>query len=212
MASSPVSALWYAGRLLLRLPSTADHPDLSLGLHFDLGEWAYREETWVPVYQVVPVDDVAAVADELARQLATFRYLTGHDPTHLDSHQHIHRWEPVRSVLVEAAHRLAVPLRHFAPKVHYCGCFYEQTGKGSPLPEAISVNRLLEILEGLAPGLTELGCHPGEGNDLDSMYSSERSDEVKVLCDPRIRSALTMEGIELCSFHNFTTQSMGIAQ
>jgi predicted glycoside hydrolase/deacetylase ChbG (UPF0249 family) len=102
--------------------------------------------------------------------------------------------------LAEAAHKLAVPLRHFAPKVHYCGYFYGQTGKGFPLPGVISVNGLLEILKGLGPGLTELGCHPGEENDLDSMYSSERAEELKVLCDPRVRAAITKEGIELCSF------------
>jgi predicted glycoside hydrolase/deacetylase ChbG (UPF0249 family) len=195
--------------LMVRWPAAAEaaaysheHPDLSLGLHFDLGEWAYREEAWVPVYEVASVNDVAAVADELASQLSAFRRLIGQDPTHIDSHQHVHRWEPVRSALVEAAHKLRVPLRHFAPKVHYCGYFYGQTGKGAPLPGAISVNRLLTILEKLVPGLTELGCHPGEGSDLDSMYSSERAEEVKVLCDPQVRAAIIAEGIELRSFRN----------
>jgi predicted glycoside hydrolase/deacetylase ChbG (UPF0249 family) len=35
------------------------------------------------------------------------------------------------------------------------------------------------------------------------MYVSERSQEVKVLCDPRVRAAITVLGIELCSFHDF---------
>ncbi len=40
------------------------HPSLSLGLHVDLGEWAYRQASWVPLYEVVAAEDAAAVADE----------------------------------------------------------------------------------------------------------------------------------------------------
>src|SRR6266566_1742074 len=81
----------------------AEHPELSLGLHVDLGEWAYRDETWVPVYQVARADNAEDLARELARQLASFRQLVGADPSHLDSHQHVHREGPVRSLMVEAA-------------------------------------------------------------------------------------------------------------
>jgi predicted glycoside hydrolase/deacetylase ChbG (UPF0249 family) len=195
--------------LMVRWPAAAEaaaysqeHPNLSLGLHFDLCEWVYRDETWVPVYEVVPVDDITAVADEVSRQLATFRRLVGQDPTHIDSHQNVHRWEPVRSVLVEIARKLAVPLRHCSPEVRYCGDFYGQTGKGLPIPDVVSVDGLIKILAALPPGLTELSCHPGKGNDLDSVYHSERAEEVKVLCDPRVRAAIVVEGIELRSFGN----------
>ena len=40
---------------------------------------------------------------------------------------------------------------------------------------------------------------PGEGDDLDVMYSSERSEEVRTLCDPQVQAAITAEGIELRS-------------
>ena len=89
---------------------------MSVGLHLDLGEWAYDGEAWVPVYQVVPLDDLAVVAEELERQLSDFRRLVGRDPTHLDSHQHVHQDEPVRSAALELARRLDVPLRHFSPE------------------------------------------------------------------------------------------------
>ena len=179
-----------------------DHPDLSLGLHFDFGEWSYRHETWVPLYEVVAVDDATAVADEVSCQLATFRGLVGQDPTHIDSHQHVHREEPVSSILVELARQLAVPLRHHSLTVSYCGNFYGQSGKGDPFPEAISVDGLIGTLAALAPGITELGCHPGDGDDIDSMYRNERAQEVKVLCNSRVRAALVAQGIELCSFRS----------
>jgi len=195
--------------LMVRWPAAVEaaaygraHPALSLGLHVDLAEWAYRNDGWVPLYEVVPTHDRAAVAEEVSRQLVTFRRLVGRDPTHLDSHQHVHLREPVRTVLLESARALAVPLRHCSTTVCYCGDFYGQTAEGHPLPESIGVERLLHILATLQPGLTELGCHPGQGDDLDTMYSRERAQELSVLCDPRVQAAIVALGIELCSFGN----------
>src|SRR2546430_9059599 len=75
--------------LMVRWPAAAEaaalgraHPRLSIGLHVDLGEWTYRDGEWVPVYEVVRLDNPAAVAQEAGRQLAAFRRLTGADPTH----------------------------------------------------------------------------------------------------------------------------------
>ena len=179
-----------------------EHPDLSLGLHVDLGEWANRDETWLPLYEVVPVEDSAAVADEVFRQLSTFRRLVGKNPTHIDSHQHVHIRESVRPGMVEIARDLAVPLRRCSSEVRYCGDFYGQTAEGLPFSYAISVDGLIKILEALPPGITELSCHPGEADDLDTMYRSERLEEVRALCDPRIRAAVSTLEIELCSFSN----------
>jgi chitin disaccharide deacetylase len=117
------------------------------------------------------------------------------------SHQHVHLREPARSILTDIAHELAVPLRHYAPSVRYCGDFYGQTGEGLPLPESISVGRLLEILAALPPGVTELACHPGlDEDELNSTYRSERAEEATVLCDPRVRATIIAGGIELWSF------------
>lgn len=201
------SGIVTSASLMVRWPDAADaaaygreHSKLSLGLHVDLGEWAYREGSWVPLYQVVPMDDIMPVKEEVARQLATFHALVGKHPTHIDSHQHVHLREPVRSVLVDISRDMAIPLRHFNPEIHYCGNFYGQTTEGSSLPEAITVEGLIEILGALPDGLTELGCHPGTGNDLDAMYNSERAQEVKTLCDSRVQTAIVAIGIQLCSF------------
>jgi len=183
------------------------HPGLSVGLHFDLGERAYRDGAWVRLYEVVPADDPKAVADEAVRQLAAFRRLLGRDPTHLDSHQHVHRKEPARSVLGGIARELGIPLRHEAPHIRYRGDFYGQDAKGTPLPDTIGVEALLRLLEGLPPGITELGCHPGSGNDLEGMYRAERGEEVRTLCDPRVRAALAALRIELRSFQDSSAVS-----
>ncbi len=200
--------------LMVRWPAAAAaaayaraHPRLSPGLHVDLGEWAYRQESWVPLYEVVANQDPAAVARAAADQLAAFRDLVGRNPSHIDSHQHVHRDEPARSILLRMARELGVPLRHFGPGAHYVGDFYGQAAKGWPCPEAISVAGLLRILTALAPGVTELGCHPGKGEDFDSMYLRERSQEVKTLCHPQVRAALAVGAIELRSFDTYANDS-----
>ncbi len=172
----------------------------SLGLHFDLGEWICEGDAWRPQYEVVPGGDAGAVAEEFARQLEGFRRLAGAEPTHLDSHQHVHMDEPVRSVLIDAARQLRVPLRNCTTQVRYRGDFYGQDENGAPFPAGSSLRALLRVLKSLEPGATELGCHPGFGNPVPTNYRQERAREVTVLCDPRVRAAVCRAGIELCSF------------
>jgi YdjC-like protein len=66
-------------------------PALSVGLHLDLGEWVFRNGEWTSLYQVVRSDDPSAIEQEIVRQLERFQRLMGCEPTHIDSHQHVHR-------------------------------------------------------------------------------------------------------------------------
>jgi predicted glycoside hydrolase/deacetylase ChbG (UPF0249 family) len=59
---------------------------------------------------------------------------------------------------------------------------------------------LINILAQLQPGFTELACHPGAACDLDTMYCHERMEEMRVLCDARVRDVLAPLDITLCSF------------
>jgi predicted glycoside hydrolase/deacetylase ChbG (UPF0249 family) len=180
-----------------------DHPSLSVGLHVDLGEWAIRQGEWVPLYEVVPIEH-DAILDEVLRQVSAFRGLFGRGPTHLDCHQHRHREEPVLSAMRAVADNLGVPLRDHSP-VRYRGEFYGQTGKGEFMPEWISVDTLVGLIEACGPGVTEISCHPGDGTDPDisTMYKRERAIEAKVLCDPRARRAIEQSNITLCSYFDW---------
>ena len=193
--------------LMVRWPATheavayaREHPSLSLGVHIDLGEKFFQGGEWVPLYTVVPVEDRAAISAEVFHQLETFRHLMGREPSHIDTHQHVHLREPFRTVIIEIARQLDIPLRHFNPDVAYRGGFYGQTAEGASLPDAISVDGLLHILESLPAGCTELACHPADECDLDTMYRHERMEELRVLCDPRVSAAMTSMRIELRSF------------
>jgi chitin disaccharide deacetylase len=177
-------------------------PSLSVGLHIDLGEQVFHAGGWLPLYTVVPFQDETAIRQEISSQLDVFDRLMGHAPSHLDSHQHVHLREPVRTILIEVAQRLGVPLRHYSTEIGYLGGFYGQTAEGTPLRDVISVDGLIHILETLPVGCTELGCHPAERCDLHTMYRQERLEELRVLCDPRVRAAIMAMGIELRSFAN----------
>lgn len=148
------------------------------------------------------MEDGQAVAREIQRQLAEFRRLTGRKPSHLDSHQHAHRDEPVRAIMLDLARQLSVPLRECSPHVAYRGDFYGQTGEGETLPEAISVKNLKRILGSLSNGVSELGCHPGFADDLQSPYRQERAEEVRVLCHPKVRATVAELELQLCTFED----------
>jgi predicted glycoside hydrolase/deacetylase ChbG (UPF0249 family) len=195
--------------LMVRWPAAAEaaaycraHPALSVGLHLDLGEWKFHDGAWTALYRVVPLDDPAAVRREVAAQLAAFEALVGRAPTHLDSHQHVHRRTVVGTVLGEIAATRGLPLRGVTPHVRYCGDFFGQTAEGAPIANVISVTGLRRVLAALPAGITELSCHPAETVEFETMYRSERRQELEVLCDVRLRAAMREEAIELCAFHD----------
>jgi predicted glycoside hydrolase/deacetylase ChbG (UPF0249 family) len=176
------------------------HPSLDVGLHIDLGEWRFQNGDWIAVYEVAPVDDAEAVREEILRQLEGFRRLTGRDPSHVDSHQHVHLREPVRSVLMTITAGLRVPLRHLSPLIRYEGGFYGQSAEGATLRSQISADHVCAMIADLPPGVTELACHPGYGAVPDTMYNEERALEVQVLCEPSVRTAIQDHGVRLISF------------
>ena len=174
--------------------------DLGVGLHLDIGEWEYVDYEWRPTYEVVDPADADAVESELAKQLDRFQVLVGHPPTHLDSHQHVHRTDPVRSALGAAGRDLGIPVREMTPGITYRGDFYGQDGRGYPVPEAITSDALIALIESLPEGVTELGCHPGDASDLENVYRRERALEVAALCDVRVHEALRSSRVELTGF------------
>ncbi len=196
--------------LMVRAPFAAEaaayaaaHPGLSLGLHVELEPWRYAGEPWVGAFAEVPCDDEAAVGAEVAAQVERFEELTGQTPTHLDSHHHLHREQPARSIVLEHAARLGVPVRDCTPGLRYEGRFFARDADGAPAPAAIAPDALCALLRALPPGATELGCHPALGDASGSAYAAERDAEVASLCDPRVRDALAAEGIALRSYRDW---------
>lgn len=183
-------------------------PALSVGLHIDLGEWVYRGGAWVEAYRHVDSSDAAAVANEVRAQLRLFLVLCGAHPTHLDSHQHAHRDGAAREVVAALGAELAVPVRHLTAGITYRGDFYGQTGEGESYSEGVSVENLLRVIASLAPGVSEVGCHPGYADGLRSTYAQERETEVRALCDARVSEAIAAAQVRLVSFAAPEVRSM----
>ena len=176
------------------------HPSLSVGLHLDLGEWRYSGGRWNAVYERAPLDDAKLLDAEVSEQFEKFARLVGTGPTHVDSHQHAHRNEPLRSIVTARAAEFGIPVRHFTPGIQYCGDFYGQNEEGEAFTERITAEFLARLLAGLPHGTTELCCHPAEVVDFESTYSSERLMELSALCDPMVRQALEKADVKLRSF------------
>jgi chitin disaccharide deacetylase len=155
-------------------------PTLSVGLHAVL---IHRDELTVTT---------ETCAAELERQLGRFEELVDSRPTHLDSHHHTHRDPRLRDVFVEFAERHALPMREHS--LRHCAQYY-----GEP---AIGVDNLLDILDRLEDGDSELGCHPGYADGLPSRYSTPRERELETLTDPRIRRHLDELGIDLIGWRD----------
>ena len=174
-------------------------PSLGVGLHVDLAEWVAEPSGWRPLYAFVDDRDEPAVAEEVERQLLLFENLVGRPPDHLDSHQHAHRSEPLRSILGRRAKELRVPLR-FHSRFEYFGGFYGQGREGEPLPAAISPHGLQTALAALPDQAAEICCHPAADLDFRSTYGPERTCELETLCDPGVRDSVTAAGFVLASF------------
>ena len=135
----------------------------------------------------------------------------GIQPTHLDSHHHIHRLPAVLPAFLEIAKQYKLPARSVDPEM--TAAF---RAAGVPCADAtltdwyggkLSAASLVEVVtEGVRkyPGAKsfELMCHPGfSGSDLErcSRYTADREQELAVLCDPALQERLAAEGFSLTS-------------
>jgi predicted glycoside hydrolase/deacetylase ChbG (UPF0249 family) len=169
-----------------------EHPSLSVGLHY--------------VEDGPEIDDPGHVARTFAAQLERFRELTGVDPTHVDSHHHVHlarlaTFEPLVAPL-------GVPLRGDG-RVTFVGAFYAQPNRGVVELDRVRAPFLLELLSTEAAGeFSEVGCHPARVTaELVSSYSSEREVELATLTQPDLPARIERLGLMLASYHDWRAQT-----
>jgi predicted glycoside hydrolase/deacetylase ChbG (UPF0249 family) len=171
----------------------AARPRLSLGLHVNFTNEAQR---------LVEFDDPEVCRIELQRQFDRFVELTGKLPSHLDSHQHVHRRRACLPSFRELAGRHGLPLRD-EPPVTFKGGFYGQLEYGVPRLERVGFAALGAILrDELRGGIYELACHPAYYDpSVHYVYHREREHELATLCDPRLRALVGDLQLRLISYH-----------
>jgi predicted glycoside hydrolase/deacetylase ChbG (UPF0249 family) len=185
--------------MMVNTPATAEavglsrgHPDLSVGLHVNFTNEAQR---------LFDLDDEDACRHELRAQYRRFLDLMGQRPTHIDSHQHVHRHPMRRPLFEELADAEGIPLRDRMPVV-FKGGFYAQWEYGVSDPEKVSLDALRRILhEELGDGIYEFCCHPGYFDPaLEAVYHHDREHELRTLTDPALPAFLEREGIRRISY------------
>ena len=108
-----------------------DHPALSIGLHF--------------VDDGPELDQPDHAAREFARQLGRFRDLMGSDPTHVDSHHHVHMTR--LSTFAPLVEPLGVPLRGDG-RVKYLGAYFAHPRPGVVDLERVRAPFLMDLIAG----------------------------------------------------------------
>jgi chitin disaccharide deacetylase len=185
--------------LIVNGPATGDavvqakaHPDLAVGLHVNFTNEAQR---------LIDLESHEECRTELRRQYARFLHLMDARPTHIDSHQHVHRHPMRRALFEELAADEGVPLRD-RPPVTFKGGFYAQWEYGVSQPEKVGLDALIHILSReIADGIYEMSCHPGYFDpSLTAVYHREREDELATLTDPRLPGLIADLGIRLISY------------
>lgn len=185
--------------MMVNTPATGEavrlalaHPDLSVGLHVNFTNEAQR---------LIDLDDESACRRELEDQYRRFTDLMGRRPTHLDSHQHVHRHPMRRPLFEEVADAEGLPLRD-RPPVVFKGGFYAQWEYGVCDPGKVSLPALERIIhEELGEGIYEFCCHPGYFDPaFEAVYHLDREYELKTLTDPGLPLFLEAERIRLTSF------------
>ncbi len=196
-----------------------DFPGLGIGLHVALsGGRPTLPRERVPSlvddqgrFPVQPDGLTSADRDEVAAeveaQFERFCALTGRLPTHLDSHHHSHRLPVVCDALIRLAKRHGLPIRRASDEVGERltreGIATTDTFVERFFGQDATLEVLLQILEELPPGVTEIMCHPARVDEelrCDSSYADERDDELEVLTHPEAIRAVEETGAVLTHF------------
>lgn len=182
-----------------------EHPELSVGLHFEDDTLAGLEGRAVAKRFEIQLERFRALMEAHPTHAhsicadPTHAHPTRTDPTHLDSHHHVHY--PYLELFLALAAPLGVPVRH-AGRFTYVGDFYGRDDAGAPAPERIRRPFLLELATAAAGRpATELGCHPGRVlGDFASSYLEERAVELATLTEPGLREEIEARGVTLVGF------------
>jgi predicted glycoside hydrolase/deacetylase ChbG (UPF0249 family) len=193
-----VNGILTSTSLMVLVPAAAEaaavagaHPELSVGLHFVEDGSA-------------DLDDPGQAARAFQDQLERFRELMGRDPTHVDSHHHVHSEGRRIKTFKALVDPLGVPLRADG-QVAYVGGFWPEWEPGVKNLDYIRRPFLRHLIETeVGEGFTEIGCHPARvTDDLTSSYRDEREIELQTLTEAGLREELEGAGVRLASYHEW---------
>jgi len=194
------TSLMVYGKAAKTASKLSKFPKLSVGLHFQIT--SKKLESDICNGRSLSLQTTEKINKEFIKQLKDFKKITGKNPTHLDSHHHIHMSPNVKSIFEKYSKKYGIPVRGFYG-VKMIKDFFGWNSLRIRDLNRISVNNLLNILSRLEDGVGELMCHPGlldKKLDGISRYSLEREDELKTLTDVKISNFIRKSGIKLANW------------
>lgn len=222
------------------------HPSLAVGIHLNIseglsilshpltltdkkGQFLGKEEARRRLMEGrIDPEEIRTEFDLQVRRIRD----AGIEPTHLDSHHHVHLYPGVMELLCWVARRHginkvrlprepvpkpgSVPSRIYWEIVRFQGLIPRASSaldeakmettdhfRGFCLTGGIHFDRFLDVLARLPEGTTEIMVHPGRRGEKGKGFATEdREKELRILIDPETRKALASYGIELITFRD----------
>jgi predicted glycoside hydrolase/deacetylase ChbG (UPF0249 family) len=201
--------------LVLTMGSPVSAPETVRSLVDEKGNF-YKYE---PLRKRLSELDMDEVKREWRAQIGLFIQAARRKPTHLDSHHHSSYFSPelFRGMLELAKEyncAIRFPFTEVSREIeetagHVPGLMQEFN---PPRPDMFFVSFydegatkevLLNILDSVGEGTSEMMCHPGfvdEAFARESVYNAQRIRELEILTDPAVRDAIEARNIKLVSF------------
>ena len=192
-------------------------PELAVGMHFvltlgeplsampgltrdgRLGKWIWQqaEEDSLPLEEI---------AHELACQYHRFVELFGHEPTHIDSHHHVHMFAQIYPIVAAFAREKGIALRIDRQVAAQSG-LDQQAARSSAgfssefYGEAVSEELFLQTLDA---SIARGECHPAYVDRIimGSAYCYPRLDELDVLTAASLKAAVADRGYRLGTYRD----------
>ena len=178
----------------------------------------FKYQSFVENIPNLKMDEVMA---EWRLQIKRFVQTTSCMPTHLDSHHHssFFSTQLFRGML-ELAKEYDCAIRY--PFTDVYGEI-EDASKQAPellqefdlrhpdvfisdfYDDGATLDAVLDIVNNLGDGVSELMCHPGHVDEAfaqESVYNFQRERELKILTNPAVKHAIETNAVELISFAN----------
>lgn len=167
--------------------------------------------------------DPAHVEHEFSLQIQAVLDV-GLQPTHLDTHQHLHIWPAVGEVVLRLCRRFGIPAirvprarrgrpqstmvdwlgRRLGARAQAAGLRYPRQAGGFDQAGAMTKQKLVTLLQrAVNAGSFEIAVHPGSAIDPDRAryrWGYKWSDELDALVDPDVRKAAERLGLKLGSY------------
>lgn len=197
-----------------------ENPDLGVGIHLvldcgrpvnhDVPSLVDEEGFFLKTEKMIQFASLEDVEKELKSQIEKFHSF-GLNPTHLDSHHHVHGHEKIYPIVERLAQHYQLPIRKVSADPSHSSNVKLKTTElfiHEFYGDVLSVPFFINLLKKCSSYDTaELMCHPAYIDEpllTGSSYSLQRVRELTILCDPELRKVIEDKNIKLVTYEEIT--------